>query len=160
MLKTVCTEHNYVFVDNSVNFLKDGKPDISLYKDTVNLNKKGGKFLGQNIKDSLNSSLGIQVQPRHENAPVYKRAQNRRDSRVPAQNQQDFRVPAQNQQGFPIPVPAENQQGFRVPAQQQQDFRVRGSPNMQGNHPSRMIPPWMQMFHPWFAPYPQMQFWK
>ena len=72
MLKTVCTKHNYVFVDNCVNFLKDGKPDISLYKDTVNLNKKGGKFLRQDIKGSLNSSLGIQFQPRRENAPVHK----------------------------------------------------------------------------------------
>ena len=103
MLKTVCTKHNYVFVDNCVNFLKDGKPDISLYKDTVNLNKKGGKFLRQDIKGSLNSSLGIQFQPRRENAPVHKRAKSQKDSGVLAQNQQDFRVPAQNQQGFPIP---------------------------------------------------------
>ena len=157
LLKTVCTEHNYVFVDNSKNFLKDGKPDVSLYKDTVNLNKKGGKFLGQNIRDSLNSSLGIQVQPRHEKAP-YEPTQNQQDSRVPGLNQQGFRVTSQNQQGFR--VPAQTQQGFRVPEQQQQNFRVRSPPNMQGIHPNGMIPPWMQMYPPWFPPHPQMQFWK
>ena len=65
-LKDVCQERNYVFIDNDKTFLKDGKPDVSLYKDPVNLNKKGGKFLGQNMQDTLHRILHLQPRPQRE----------------------------------------------------------------------------------------------
>ena len=61
-VKNACQEHNLVYIDNDKNFYKDRKPDVSLYKDAVSLNKKGGKFLGQNIKAALQTVLGLQSQ--------------------------------------------------------------------------------------------------
>ena len=61
-IKNACQVHNLVYIDNDKNFYKDRKPDVSLYKDAVSLNKKGGKFLGQNIKTALQTVLGLQPQ--------------------------------------------------------------------------------------------------
>ena len=52
-IKGLCQEHGFTFIDHDKNFYKDTKPDVSLYKDGINLNKKGGKFLGQNIQEAL-----------------------------------------------------------------------------------------------------------
>lgn len=49
-INNACQQHNYVHIDNDSNILNNGRPDIIMYKDTVNLNKKGGKFFGGNIK--------------------------------------------------------------------------------------------------------------
>ena len=56
-IKNMCQEQGFTFIDNDKVFYKDTKPDISLYKDGINLNKKGGKFLGQNIQEALHTIL-------------------------------------------------------------------------------------------------------
>ena len=76
-----CQEHNFMFIDNDKNFYKDNKPDVSLYKDGINLNKKGGKFLGQNIQEALRTILAA-TEPRRDRGP-----------RQPA-DKQDFRYRA------------------------------------------------------------------
>lgn len=45
-LQDVCKGQKFVFIDNDSLSLKDGKLNVSLYKDPVNLNKKNRKFLG------------------------------------------------------------------------------------------------------------------
>ena len=56
-IKNMCQEQGFTFIDNDKVFYKDTKLDISLYKDGINLNKKGGKFLGQNIQEALHTIL-------------------------------------------------------------------------------------------------------
>ena len=54
-IKEACKEQNYVFIDHDSKFLISGKPNVTLYKDGINLNKKGGKFLGKHVKEILNT---------------------------------------------------------------------------------------------------------
>ena len=46
-------------------FFNDGEPDLSLYQDEVHLNPKGGKILGKNIRQALNSVLCLQENDRN-----------------------------------------------------------------------------------------------
>ena len=48
--KDVCQEQDYVSIANDKVFLKDGRHDVSLYRDPLILNKKGGTFLRQNMQ--------------------------------------------------------------------------------------------------------------
>lgn len=45
LLQGMCQECNYQFINNSENFINSGKPDFSLYKDGININRKGAKYL-------------------------------------------------------------------------------------------------------------------
>ena len=38
-IKDVCQEQNYVCIDHDQKFFNNGKPDVTLYKDGVHLNK-------------------------------------------------------------------------------------------------------------------------
>ena len=90
-VKNACQEHNLVYIDNDKNFYEDRKPDVSLYKDAVSLNKKGGKFLGQNIKAALQTVLGLQSQgDREPSATVHK--QDFRFRPPPRQSDQPRRI--------------------------------------------------------------------
>lgn len=66
-IKKACQQQIFVYIDNDSNFLKNGKPDITMYKDAVNLNKTGGNFLGSNIREPLKSHL--HTQPQREEEP-------------------------------------------------------------------------------------------
>ena len=58
-LKEVCEEKGYHFLDNSPKFMINGTPDSSLYRDSIHLNPRGGKVLGTNIRQKLNSVLNL-----------------------------------------------------------------------------------------------------
>ena len=92
-LKDVCQEQDYVFIDNDKVFLKDGRPDVSLYRDPLNLNKKGGKFLGQNMQEILHKTLHLQPNPQRETrqSPHLQREARQYPN-------QDFRFPPNNRQ--------------------------------------------------------------
>lgn len=92
-LKDVCQEQEYVFIDNDKVFLKDGRPDVSLYRDPLNLNKKGGKFLGQNMQETLHTLLHLKSNPQRE--ARQSSAQQREARQYPYQ---DFRCPPNNRQ--------------------------------------------------------------
>lgn len=66
-IKKACQQQIFAYIDNDSNFLKNGKPDITMYKDAVNLNKTGGNFLGSNIREPLKSHL--HTQPQREEEP-------------------------------------------------------------------------------------------
>ena len=61
VLKAVIQERNIMFIDNDSLSLKDGKPDVSLYKDSMNLNQ-----IGQNIQQALRSTLHVKRRPEQE----------------------------------------------------------------------------------------------
>ena len=67
-IKNTCQEHDFMFIDNDKSFYKDTKPDVSLYRDGINLNKKGGKFLGQNIQEALRAIL-VDTEPHRDRGP-------------------------------------------------------------------------------------------
>ena len=58
-LKEVCEDKGYHFLDNNPGFIVNGIPDSSLYRDSIHLNPKGGKLLGTNIRQKLNSILNL-----------------------------------------------------------------------------------------------------
>lgn len=58
-LKEVCEDKGYHFLDNHPRFMINGMPDSSLYRDSIHLNPKGGKALGTNIRQKLNSVLNL-----------------------------------------------------------------------------------------------------
>lgn len=62
-LSHLCGENSYTFLDNSPHFYKNGKPDISLYMNNIQLNAKGGKVLGENMRQILNSVLSLEASP-------------------------------------------------------------------------------------------------
>ena len=92
-LKDVCQEQDYVFIDNDKVFLKDRRPDVSLYRDPLNLNKKGGKFLGQNMQETLHKILHLQPNPQGE---ARQSPNGQREARQ--YPNQDFRFPPNNRQ--------------------------------------------------------------
>ena len=57
VLQAMCQEYNYHYIDNRKNFTSSGKPEYSLYKDGINLNRKGARFLGQNMKEKVSSII-------------------------------------------------------------------------------------------------------
>lgn len=62
-LSCLCGENSYTFLDNSPHFYRNGKPDISLYMNNIQLNAKGGKILGENMRQILNSVLSLEACP-------------------------------------------------------------------------------------------------
>ena len=60
-LRNACEENGYYFLDNTESFMKDNKPNSALYKDNFHLNPKGGRTLGENIKQKIQLVLNIQV---------------------------------------------------------------------------------------------------
>ena len=60
-LRNACEEKGYYFLDNTDSFMKNDKPDSSLYKDNLHLNPKGGRTLGENIKQKIQLVLDVQV---------------------------------------------------------------------------------------------------
>lgn len=139
-IKDVCQEQNYVYIDHDQKFFNNGKPDVTLYKDGVNLNRKGGKFLGQNIKETLSSTL--------HSRPRIERESGQNASKQTA-NKDGFRYqPHTQQQGFRYRTRTQHE-GFRQRPQIQQE-RV----------PSRMIPPWMAFYPPWMPAAAHPQNWK
>ena len=139
-IKEVCQEQNYVYIDHDEKFFKNGKPDVSLYKDGINLNRKGGKFLGQNIKEILSSTL--HSRPRMESESV-------QNANKPPANKEGFRYQLHTQQ-----------QGFRYrPRTQHKEFRYQQHIQPERMQ-SRMIPPWMAFYPPWFPAQAHPQNWK
>ena len=53
-LTEVCEEKGCHFLENTPRFMISGIPDLSLYRDNMHLNPKGGKVLGMNIRQELN----------------------------------------------------------------------------------------------------------
>ena len=58
-LKEVCEDKGYHFLDNNPRFMVNGIPDSPLYRESIHLNPKGGKLLGTNIRQKLNSILNL-----------------------------------------------------------------------------------------------------
>lgn len=58
-LKQACEEKGYYFLDNTPRFMINDFPDSTLYRDNIHLNPKGGKILGQNIRQKLNAILHL-----------------------------------------------------------------------------------------------------
>lgn len=136
-IKEACKEQNYVFINHDSKFLISGKPDVTLYKDGISLNKKGGKFLGQHIKETLNSILYSH-------------------SRMEGESVQDTNRQAPNK----AYRPRIQQEGFgHRPQIQQEGFRYRQH-IQQERVQSRMIPPWMAFYPPWFPAPAHPQNWK
>ena len=148
-LMEVCKERDYMFIDNDKVFLKDGRPDVSLYRDPLHLNKKGGKIFGQNIQATLTKILQI---PQGETQQFPER---QREAKT-----QDFRFPPNHRipQGETLQYPVRQGEATQF---QTQDFRF--PPNhQQGNQQNRMIPQFMPFYPPWFPAPPQqfLQGWK
>ena len=58
-LRQACEEKGYHFLDNTPRFMINGVPDSSLYRDNLHLNPRGGKLLGENIRQKLNTILNL-----------------------------------------------------------------------------------------------------
>ena len=145
-IKEACKEQNYVFIDHDSKFLISGKPDVTLYKDGINLNKKGGKFLGQHVKETLNTIFNSHS--RMEGESVH--------SRMEGESVRDTNRQARNK----VYRPHIQQEDFgRRPNIQQEGFRYRQQ-TQQERVQSRMIPPWMAFYPPWFPAPVQPQNWK
>ncbi|MEW8545304.1 MAG: GDSL-type esterase/lipase family protein, partial [Candidatus Thiodiazotropha sp.] len=61
-LKQLCESQSYHFLNTAENFLKDGSPDISVYKDNIHLNSKGGKIFGESICHKLYNILRLPLE--------------------------------------------------------------------------------------------------
>ncbi len=59
-LQSMCADKGYYFLNNDSGFLSYNAPDRSMFRDNIHLNAKGGKVLGVNMRNALNSVLGIQ----------------------------------------------------------------------------------------------------
>lgn len=58
-LRQACEEKGYFFLDNAPRFMKNSVPDQMLYSDNIHLNPKGGKVLGESIRQKLNTVLNL-----------------------------------------------------------------------------------------------------
>ena len=61
-LKQLCESQSYYFLDTAVNFLKDGTPVTSIYKDNVHLNSKSRKIFGESICHKLYDILHLPLE--------------------------------------------------------------------------------------------------
>ena len=61
-LKQLCESQSYHFLDTAMNLLKDGRPDVSVYKDNIHLNSKGGKIFGESISHKLYDILHLPME--------------------------------------------------------------------------------------------------
>ena len=55
----MCKEKGFYFLNNDSAFIQDNVPCRILYRDNIHLNAKGGKVLGEHMRKTLNSVLGI-----------------------------------------------------------------------------------------------------
>ena len=58
-LQSMCKEKGFYFLNNDSAFIQDNVPCRILYRDNIHLNAKGGKVLGEHMRKTLNSVLGI-----------------------------------------------------------------------------------------------------
>lgn len=58
-LRQACEEKGYHFLDNTSRFMKNSVPDSTLFRDNIHLNPKGGKLLGESVRQKLNTILGL-----------------------------------------------------------------------------------------------------
>ena len=56
-LRKICEEKSCHYLDNYPLFCKNGMPDATFYKDNMNLNAKGGKVLGESIRQKTELSF-------------------------------------------------------------------------------------------------------
>ena len=83
-LKNACEEKGYHFLDNTESFMKDNKPNTALYKDNLHLNPRGGRTLGENIKQKIQHILNIQVNDgERDNSNSRQQGQNFQNGRQP-----------------------------------------------------------------------------
>ena len=61
-LKQLCESQSYHFLDTAMNLLKDGRPDVSVYKDNIHLNSKGGKIFGESISHKFYDILHLPME--------------------------------------------------------------------------------------------------
>jgi lysophospholipase L1-like esterase len=60
LLKNMCTEKGFIFIDNDNIILKDGKVNQTLFYDEVHLNNEGSVVLGKQLNKAIRTSLGLQ----------------------------------------------------------------------------------------------------
>ena len=179
----VCKEQDYKFIDNDKVFLNDGRPDVSLYRNPLHLNKKGGKVFGQNIQETLIEILHIpqgetRLSPDRKREATQFQTQNSwfppnhhipqgETRQSPIRQREATQFQTQNSRFPPnhhIPQGETRQSPIRqreATQFQTQDFRF--PPNHhQGNQQNRMIPQFMPFYPPWFPAPPQqfLQNWK
>ena len=58
-LQQLCDSESYIFLDNTEKFLYSGAADVSLYKDNIHLNTKGGKMFGEAICSRIRNLLNL-----------------------------------------------------------------------------------------------------
>ena len=58
-LRQLCDTNSFVFLDNKRNFTSDCQTNISLYKDNLHLNAKGGKVFGESICRTVQETLKL-----------------------------------------------------------------------------------------------------
>ena len=84
-LKQLCDTNSYVFLDNKRSFTSDCQTNISLYKDNLHLNAKGGKVFGESICRTVQKTLNL---PAHAQTSTVQE-QSFRNGRIPGRRTTD-----------------------------------------------------------------------
>ena len=100
-LKNACEEKGYYFLDNTESFMKDNQPNSALYKDNLHLNPKGGRTLGENIRQKIQLVLNIQV----DEADVNNSNRGQQEQNFQKGRQQGRRLFMNNRGMMYMPVP-------------------------------------------------------
>ena len=59
-LQSMCQRDNFSFVNHDSRFFYQNTPDKSLFRDNIHLNAKGGKVLGENLRNAVDKVLNLQ----------------------------------------------------------------------------------------------------
>lgn len=98
-LKQICEDKGYYFLDNTPKFIENGAPISILYSDNIHLNPKGGKILGENMRQKINSVLNLpQTETQNEET-------NRRQQHFPNGRYQGRRSFDNNRMMMYMPMP-------------------------------------------------------
>ena len=115
-LRQACEEKGYHFLDNTPRFMINSVPDSSLYRDNLHLNPRGGKLLGENIRQKLNTILNLS-----ENSnPEF--TNNRQETNFQHGRQQGRRRVTNKQDMLYMPIPFFQPPWFNNQYQRQQSM--------------------------------------
>ena len=87
-LRQLCDTNSFVFLDSKRNFTSDCQTNVSLYKDNLHLNAKGGKVFGESICRTVQETLKL---PAHNAQNTTIQEQSFRNGRIPGRRTTDNR---------------------------------------------------------------------